>query len=50
MNSRFKHDPCCPSDWSFDLIERHNEESHRVAKGYGLDIYPIQLEIITPSR
>ncbi|WP_413458071.1 SpoVR family protein [Herbaspirillum huttiense] len=51
MNSRFKHDPLpCPSDWSFDLIERYNEEIARVAKGYELDIYPIQLEIISAEQ
>ncbi len=51
MNSRFKHDPLpCPSDWSFELIERYNEEIARVAKGYELDIYPIQLEIISAEQ
>nr|WP_198983844.1 SpoVR family protein [Herbaspirillum sp. ASV7] len=51
MNSRFKHDPLpCPSDWSFELIERYNEEIARVAKDYGLDIYPIQLEIISAEQ
>ncbi|MBV8622721.1 MAG: SpoVR family protein [Herbaspirillum sp.] len=51
MNSRFKHDPLpCPSDWSFELIERYNEEIARVARGYGLDIYPIQLEIISAEQ
>ena len=51
MNSRFKYDPLpCPSDWSFDLIERYNEEIARVAAGYKLDIYPIQLEIISAEQ
>jgi spore cortex formation protein SpoVR/YcgB (stage V sporulation) len=51
MNSRFKHDPLpCPSDWTFELIERYNEEIARVAKGYGLDTYPNQLEIITAEQ
>jgi len=51
MNSRFKSDPLpCPSDWSFDLIERYNQEIARVAGDYKLDIYPIQLEIISAEQ
>ncbi|AMP11924.1 spoVR like family protein [Collimonas arenae] len=40
----------CPSDWSFDLIEQYNDEIARVAARYKLDIYPIQLEIITAEQ
>lgn len=40
----------CPSDWSFELIERYNEEIARVAESYALDIYPIQLEIISAEQ
>ncbi|AMP07445.1 MULTISPECIES: SpoVR family protein [Collimonas] len=40
----------CPSDWSFDLIEQYNDEIARVAASYKLDIYPIQLEIITAEQ
>src|SRR5450830_1775874 len=46
-----KHDPLpCPSDWSFELIERYNEEIAKVAASYKLDIYPIQLEIISAEQ
>lgn len=40
----------CPSDWTFELIERYNNEIARVAKGYQLDIHPIQLEIISAEQ
>ncbi|MDY7576969.1 SpoVR family protein [Herbaspirillum sp. RTI4] len=40
----------CPSDWSFELIEQYNEEIARVAERYKLDIYPIQLEIISAEQ
>ena len=40
----------CPSDWTFDLIEEYNTEIARVAEAYKLDIYPIQLEIITAEQ
>jgi spore cortex formation protein SpoVR/YcgB (stage V sporulation) len=40
----------CPSDWTFDLIEEYNTHIARVAEGYKLDIYPIQLEIITAEQ
>ncbi|QRX84075.1 SpoVR family protein [Glaciimonas sp. PAMC28666] len=40
----------CPSDWTFELIEQYNVEIARVAAAYKLDIYPIQLEIITAEQ
>jgi stage V sporulation protein R len=40
----------CPSDWTFELIEQYNSQIARVAEGYKLDIYPIQLEIITAEQ
>lgn len=40
----------CPSDWTFELIEQYNVEIARVAAAYRLDIYPIQLEIITAEQ
>jgi stage V sporulation protein R len=40
----------CPSDWTFELIERYNSEIARVAEGYKLDIHPIQLEIISAEQ
>lgn len=38
------------SEWTFDLIEQAHEEIKRVAKSYGLDTYPNQLEIITAEQ
>ncbi|HAK92294.1 MAG TPA: SpoVR family protein, partial [Massilia timonae] len=38
------------SEWTFDLIEQAHEEIKRVAKRYGLDTYPNQLEIITAEQ
>lgn len=40
----------CPSDWSFELIERYNDAIADVASGYGLDTYPVQLEIISAEQ
>ena len=39
-----------PSDWTFDLIEQYHAEIARVAKGYKLDTYANQLEIITAEQ
>lgn len=39
------------SEWSFDLIEKYDREIMKVACGeYHLDIYPVQLEIITAEQ
>ncbi|MDB5907943.1 MAG: SpoVR family protein, partial [Massilia sp.] len=38
------------SEWTFDLIEHAHEEIRRVAKNFGLDTYPNQLEIITAEQ
>jgi stage V sporulation protein R len=38
------------SEWTFDLIEQAHEEIRRVAKKFGLDTYPNQLEIITAEQ
>src|ERR1044071_1337437 len=38
------------SEWTFDLIEQAHEEIKRVANRYGLDTYPIQLEIISSEQ
>jgi stage V sporulation protein R len=40
----------CPSDWSFELIEAYHQEIERTAKRFGLDTYPVQLEIITAGQ
>jgi stage V sporulation protein R len=40
----------CPSEWSFELIETYNDAIAEVAAGYGLDTYPVQLEIISAEQ
>lgn len=37
-------------DWNFELLAQYEAEIDRVAKGYGLDIYPNQIEIITAEQ
>lgn len=39
-----------PSDWSFELIETYHNEIARTAKSFGLDTYPVQLEVITAEQ
>jgi len=39
-----------PSDWSFDLIETYHGEIERMAKRFGLDTYPVQLEVISAGQ
>ncbi len=39
-----------PSDWSFELIEQYHQAIQDVARRYGLDTYPNQLEIITAEQ
>ena len=39
-----------PSDWTFDLIETYHREIRRTAESFGLDTYPIQLEVITSEQ
>ena len=38
------------SEWTFDLIEKYDLEIGRVAKHYGLDTYPNQIEIISSEQ
>lgn len=38
------------SEWTFELIEQAHEEVQRVAKNFGLDTYPNQLEIISAEQ
>ncbi|HXK55481.1 MAG: SpoVR family protein [Gammaproteobacteria bacterium] len=39
------------SDWTFELIERFNNEIGLIAKDeYGLDCYPVQLELISSEQ
>ncbi len=39
-----------PSDWSFELIEIYHREIARTAHSFGLDTYPVQLEVITAEQ
>jgi len=38
------------SEWTFDLIEAYDREIGRVAKQFGLDTYPNQIEVITSEQ
>ncbi len=38
------------SEWSFDSIEQYHTEIARVARDYGLDTYPVQIEVITAEQ
>ncbi|HEX7028654.1 MAG TPA: SpoVR family protein [Gammaproteobacteria bacterium] len=38
------------SDWTFELIDRYDQEIGRVARNYGLDTYPNQIEIISAEQ
>lgn len=40
----------CPSDWSFELIETYHAEIARMAQRFGLDTYPLQLEVISAEQ
>jgi len=49
--SRAVHQPLpSPSDWSFELIEHYHSAIRNTADGYGLDVYPIQLEVISAEQ
>lgn len=37
-------------DWTFELLEEYENEIDRVAKLYGLDTYPNQIEVITAEQ
>ena len=39
-----------PSDWTFELIETYFEHIKRTAHSYGLDTYPVQLELISAEQ
>ena len=39
-----------PSDWSFELIETYHAEIARTALAFGLDTYPVQLEVINAEQ
>ena len=38
------------AEWTFDLIDTYHHEIERVAENFGLDTYPVQLEIITAEQ
>ena len=38
------------SEWTFELIEKYHKEIARIARNFGLDTYPVQLEIITAEQ
>lgn len=38
------------SEWTFELIEKYHAEIARIANNFGLDTYPVQLEIITAEQ
>ena len=40
----------CPSDWTFDLIDLYFEQIKRTAHRFGLDTYPVQLELISAEQ
>jgi stage V sporulation protein R len=39
-----------PSDWTFELIEIYFEQIKRTAHRFGLDTYPVQLELISAEQ
>lgn len=38
------------SDWTFELIEEYDREIARIAKDFGLDTYPNQIEVISAEQ
>ena len=38
------------SEWTFELVQRYEEELARIAEGYRLDTYPNQIEIISSEQ
>lgn len=38
------------SEWTFELIGRYDREIARIARDYGLDTYPNQIEVITAEQ
>jgi stage V sporulation protein R len=39
-----------PSDWTFELIEEYFQHIKRIAHRFGLDTYPVQLELISAEQ
>jgi stage V sporulation protein R len=38
------------SEWSFELVEKYEQEIAKVAEDYGLDTYPNQIEVISAEQ
>ncbi|MBE01546.1 MAG: SpoVR family protein, partial [Euryarchaeota archaeon] len=38
------------SEWTFELIQRYDEEIARCAEEFGLDTYPNQIEVISAEQ
>ena len=39
-----------PSDWTFELIDIYHREIERTARRFGLDTYPVQMEVISSEQ
>ncbi|MDY0011324.1 MAG: SpoVR family protein [Rhodocyclaceae bacterium] len=51
MKAKTKTKPLpATSEWSFETIDAYHREIARVAAEFGLDTYPIQLEVITAEQ
>jgi spore cortex formation protein SpoVR/YcgB (stage V sporulation) len=48
--SKAQEAPPAPGEWTFELIEAYHAEIDRVAREFGLDTYPIQVELITSEQ
>jgi stage V sporulation protein R len=40
----------CSSEWTFEAIQQHHNEIARVAAEFGLDTYPVQIDMITSEQ
>ena len=38
------------SEWTFELLQRYDEEISKIAAEYGLDTYPNQIEVISAEQ
>lgn len=50
MNAADRQPLPWPSDWTFELIEEYDTHIAQVAEQYQLDVYPIQLELISAEQ
>lgn len=50
MNNKKKDPISTGPEWSFELIQRYDEEIARIATEYRLDTYPNQIEVITSEQ